>query len=155
MKYKWSGLAAIGGLLFSNVVSQLQIGPTLIDLTEAIGLTRPLLVLVMSLVLLFLGMFMGPGPIFFITLPLFMPLAVATGINFLWLGVFYTFMMEIGLLTPPVGTNLYVIKGTSGMPFWDVVRGILPFLGFLLLGVVIIYFFPVLTTWLPSTMLSR
>ena len=145
----------IGGLLFSNVVSQLQIGPTLVELTEAIGLTRPILVLVMSIVLLFLGMFMTPGPIFFITLPLFVPLAMATGINFLWLGVFYTYMVEIGLLTPPVGTNLYVIQGTSGLPFWDCVRGIMPFLGILVLGVVVIYFFPVLTTWLPSTMISR
>jgi C4-dicarboxylate transporter DctM subunit len=145
----------VGGLLFSNVVSQLQIGPALVSLTKDIGLTRPMLVLVMTIVLLFLGMFMSAAPIFFLSLPLFLPLAVATKIDLLWLGLFYTYMIEIGLLTPPVGLNLYVIQGTSGLPFWDVVRAMIPFLGLLLLSVFIIYIFPELATWLPSTMLSR
>ena len=144
----------VGGKLFGFVVSQLQVGPTVAGLAVSLGFTKLIFVIGMFVILLFLGMFMSPAPIFFITTPLFVPLAMTFDIPMLWLGVFYTFMIEIGLLTPPVGVNLFVIKGASDLPFWDVVRGILPFLGLLTLGVLIIYLFPVLTSWLPSTMVS-
>ena len=113
-----------------------------------------LVTLTMLVVLLILGMFMPSSAMQMISIPMFVPLALNAGIPMLWLGVFFTFCGEIALLTPPVGVNLFVLKGISGLPFKDVVFGLLPYVGLLLLGLVILYIFPGLTTWLPGMMLG-
>lgn len=142
----------IGGTVFAVLVSQLKLAPSVVSLAEAMGASTLVVVMVMFFALLVGGMFMSAMALMLITLPVFYPLAMSVGVDPLWLGVFYTICIEIGLLTPPVGINLFVIKGVSGIPFHDIVLGTLPFVGMLILGIAIIYFFPQLCTWLPSTM---
>ncbi len=142
----------VGGMIFATIVSQLKVAPTVVSCAKAIGASQIAVTLIMFLALLVGGMFMSSIALMLITLPVFYPLAMAVGIDPLWLGVFYTICIEIGLLTPPVGVNLFVIKGASDVPFDDIVIGMLPFLGILTLGIVIIYLFPQLCSWLPSTM---
>ena len=146
-------LILVGGMIFATVVSQLKVAPTVVSFAEAIGASRGVVTLVIFLALLVGGMFMSSMAMMLITLPVFYPLAMFVGINGLWLGVFYTICIEIGLLTPPVGVNLFVIRGIGKVPFGEIVIGMLPFLGLLILGIAMIYFFPQLCTWLPARML--
>jgi C4-dicarboxylate transporter DctM subunit len=143
----------VGGMIFAIVVSQLKIAPTVVSLAETIGASRAIVIIVLFIALLIGGMFMSSMAMMLITLPVFYPLAMSAGIDGFWLGVFYTICIEIGLLTPPVGVNLFVIRGTSDIPFDDIVIGMVPFIGLLVLGIAMIYFFPQLCTWLPARML--
>jgi len=142
----------VGGLIFATIVSQLKVAPTVVSFAKGVGASQLLVIVIMFLALLIGGMFMSSIALMLITLPVFYPLAMAVGIDPLWLGVFYTICIEVGLLTPPVGVNLFVIKGASDVSFDDIVIGMLPFLGLLTLGIAIIYLFPQLCSWLPSTM---
>jgi C4-dicarboxylate transporter DctM subunit len=89
-----------------------------------------------------------------ITLPIFYPLLVSLGFDSVWLGVFYIIVLEIGLLTPPVGLNLFVIRGVSGFPMGSIVRGALPFILMMLLALIVLALFPGLAVWLPLRMMG-
>lgn len=134
------------------VVTQVRIAPGLVAWAEAVGLGQIGVLALVFIVLTILGMFMDAASVKVITLPTFFPLAMAVGIDPLWFGIFYQINMEIGLLTPPVGLNLFVMQGVTGLPLTRIVRGTMPFLLLMLLTIIIIYFFPQLCTWLPSTM---
>ena len=138
--------------IYGSVISQNQVMAALLGTVEAMNITPQLFLFIVFVILLFLGMFLECVSIMLITLPLTFPVAMALGINPLWFGVFYILNGEIGLLTPPVGLNLFVIKGVSGMPLTSIIRGTLPFLAIMVTTLFIIYFFPQTATWLPSTM---
>jgi len=142
----------ITALILAAVVSQLRIGPNLVAFAQGAGLGEIEVLGLIFLTLFILGMFINASSVMVITLPVFFPLTLAVGINPLWLGVFYIIVLESGCLTPPVGVNLFAISGVSRIPLWTVVAGSWPFVGMMLLTVVIIYLFPELVTWLPSTM---
>ena len=146
----------VGGVIFANVISQLKIAPTVVSFAEAMGASRAIVTLTIFLFLLVGGMFMSSMEMMIITLPVFYPLAMSVGIDGLWLGVFYTVCIEIGLLTPPVGVNLFVMRGASSIPLTDIAIGMVPFIILLILGgIVMMYFFPQLCTWLPSVMVMH
>jgi len=138
--------------IYGSVVSQNQIMRGLIGGVTALNITPELFLVVVFFLLLVLGMFLECVSIMLITLPLTFPVAMALGINPLWFGVFYILNGEIALLTPPVGLNLFVIRGVSGMSLSSIVRGVLPFLVIMVITLLVIYFFPQTATWLPSTM---
>jgi len=138
--------------IFALVISQLQIAAGMVEFAEKSGM-GPMSTLWLIFGILFIfGMFLDAASVKVITLPVFYPLAMAVGINSLWLGVFYQIILEIGLLTPPVGMNLFTIKGVSGIPLIKIIIGTLPFLLMMFLTIIIIYFFPEIVTWLPKAM---
>ncbi len=101
-------------------------------------------------VLLILGMFVDGIAMILLTVPVIFPVAFAMGINPVALGIMLTLNIEMGVVTPPVGLNLFAVSGTSKIPLKDVVKGTIPFFigdGLVLLGVI---FFPELATWLPD-----
>jgi C4-dicarboxylate transporter DctM subunit len=101
-------------------------------------------------VLLILGMFVDGIAMILLTVPVIFPVAFAMGINPVALGIMLTLNIEMGVVTPPVGLNLFAVSGTSKIPLQDVVKGTIPFFigdGLVLLGVI---FFPELATWLPD-----
>jgi TRAP-type C4-dicarboxylate transport system permease large subunit len=113
--------------------------------------------MVLALILVFyvvLGMFLEPVSMTFITLPTLYPLMSAAGFDLIWFGVVYTITMEIAVLTPPVGLNLYVIQGISRgeVSIGDVIKGCLPFIAVLVLLIVLLVAFPQLALWLPEQM---
>ncbi|MFC1870132.1 TRAP transporter large permease subunit [Chloroflexota bacterium] len=138
--------------IFALVISQLRVAPSLVAYAEASGLTSFAVLMIIFTTLIILGMFLEAASVKVITLPIFYPMAMSVGINSLWLGVFYQIIMEIGLLTPPVGLNLFVLRGVTGIPLGTIIRGCLPFILMMVLTLVIIYVFPELVTWLPGTM---
>ena len=137
--------------IFALVISQLQLAPKLADYLAELGITAGALVGILFIVLLILGLFLESSSLKVLTLPIIYPLAMTLGINSLWLGIFYQFNGEIGLLTPPVGLNLFVISGITGISLTTIVRGTIPFVLMMMLTLLIIYFYPELVTWLPST----
>ncbi len=117
-----------------------------------IGPTALLLLLIVFYVLL--GMVMDVLSMMVLTIPIAVPVVVAAGIDPVWFGVFVILMCELGMVTPPVGMNLYVVQGvrTDGGPFGDVVRGAFPFVLIMVAFVLLLMAVPELVTWLPATM---
>jgi len=87
-----------------------------------------------------------------LTLPIFFPVVVALGYDPIWFGVISVEMMEIAAITPPVGLNVYVIKGVAGVPLETIFKGILPFFVADVVSVVVLLFVPQLALVLPNLM---
>jgi len=90
--------------------------------------------------------------ILLITIPIVYPVILSLGFDGVWFGVIATLNMELALLTPPVGLNLYVIKGISGDSLENIVKGTWPFFSLLVIGIILLCFFPEIALWLPSSM---
>jgi TRAP-type C4-dicarboxylate transport system permease large subunit len=90
------------------------------------------------------------------TAPILLPIIEQAGFDPYWFAVVFTINMEIGLITPPVGLNLYVINGiVPDVPLPTVLRGALPFMLCMVLGIVLLCLFPGLATWLPNLMMGQ
>lgn len=88
-----------------------------------------------------------------ISLPIIFPIVTHLGFDPVWFGIVVTINVEMGMITPPVGLNLFILKGSvPGITMKDIVGGSLPFLTLLLIGLIIIMVFPALSTWLPGRM---
>jgi len=114
-------------------------------------------ILILTFVIAFyviVGMFLEPVSMTFITLPTLYPLIHGAGYDLIWFGIVYTITMEIAVLTPPVGLNLYVIQGLAPtqIRIQDVMMGVLPFIGALVCLIALLLSFPDLATWLPAIM---
>ena len=115
--------------------------------------TSELLVLVaIALLYLFLGCFLDSIGILLLTLPIILPMANEIGMDLIFLGIVLIKLLEIGLLTPPVGLNVYVIKGALGdrVPLTVIFRGVGWFIAVDLVVLTLLIGFPALSTWLPN-----
>ena len=123
--------------------------------THLIGLDmHPKVILVMLLmVYLPLGMFLDTVSLLFLTLPILFPVVKAFGFSGIWFGILVTKLIEVSLITPPLGLNVYVIKGIlPEVETGTIFRGCIPFLIMDILTLMILFFFPQTVLWLPSTM---
>jgi tripartite ATP-independent transporter DctM subunit len=148
------GLLLSAGVLFGFVLTYYRVPQQFTELFLSFDLSP---YVVLSIVLIFyivLGMFLEPVSMTFITLPAIFPLMSAAGFDLIWFGVVYTITMEIAVLTPPVGLNLYVIQGIGRgqVSIGDVIMGCLPFIGALVLLIVILILVPETALWLPDQM---
>ncbi|OLO09336.1 C4-dicarboxylate ABC transporter permease [Salinicola sp. MH3R3-1] len=105
--------------------------------------------LIVMMVLLVLGLFLEGIAMILIVLPILLPSLSVHGIDPVWFGVFFVLMIELALITPPVGMNLFVIQSVANSPLKDVVRGVLPYVAIMLATVFIIYFFPQIVLYIP------
>jgi C4-dicarboxylate transporter DctM subunit len=103
---------------------------------------------------LFLGMFMDTLSMMVATIPLAFPVVTAAGVDPIWFGVFIVLMCELGLITPPVGMNLFVVQGIrpDGGPVADVIKGAIPYAVIMILFALLLIAVPGLATWLPQLM---
>jgi C4-dicarboxylate transporter DctM subunit len=108
--------------------------------------------IVVNLMLLVAGMFMEPTGIILIMAPILFPIATRLGIDPVHLGIIMVVNLEIGMITPPVGLNLFVTSGITGMSIGQVVRAALPWTAVLLVFLLIITYVPILSLWLPRLM---
>lgn len=144
----------IGASLFSKFLVLARV--PIYTATLMIGLDVPphVLLLLIVLVYILLGMFLDPVSTLVLTLPLFHPVIVRLGFDPIWFGVFVVVLIEIGLITPPVGFNVYVIKGLlPDVPLEEVFRGVLIFIAMELVVLVLLVLFPQIALWLPNTLL--
>jgi C4-dicarboxylate transporter DctM subunit len=107
------------------------------------------------LLVLVLGMFLETISIILITTPIVLPVLHALGIDPVWYGVLLMINLELALVTPPVGMNLFTIKAIAKAPIEPIIRGVLPYTVILLAGLGLVLTFPSLALWLPSTMFGR
>jgi tripartite ATP-independent transporter DctM subunit len=141
----------IGATTFSQVLSFSGATNGIVDLVSAQGLSPAVLILGMMAVLLFLGCFVDQVSMMLITLPFFMPLVQQLGVDPIWFGVLFLIAMQLGLLTPPFGLLLFTMKGVAPpeVTMNDVFRAALPYVGFGLLALLIVFSFPPVAIWLP------
>jgi TRAP-type C4-dicarboxylate transport system permease large subunit len=105
---------------------------------------------VIAVAYLILGCLMDALSLMLLTLPVVYPIMQAQGFDPIWFGVVLVLLLEIGLITPPVGMNLFVIQGISGRPLREVSVGAFPYVIIMLLEIVLLAFFPSIALWLPS-----
>jgi len=142
----------IGGAATLTFVMGMLAMPAI--LTEAVlssGLSTTTLLLLVALIYVVLGLFIESVSLIILTVPIIYPVLSSLGVDGIWLGVYIVMLIEIGLLTPPVGMNLYVLQRVpAGQTMLDIVLGALPFVGAIFVGIVMLLLVPELATWLPG-----
>jgi C4-dicarboxylate transporter DctM subunit len=138
--------------IFGHVLTLMRLPAELVEAMVAYNVGPIGFILAVMAVIFVLGMFLETISIILITTPIVLPVLDALGIDPIWYGVLLMINLELALITPPVGMNLFVIKGIAKAPMADVVRGIVPYVGLMLLGLALMLLFPGLSTWLPATM---
>lgn len=148
------GLLLSAGVLFGFVTNYYQIPQQFSKYFLELGLSPYWVLLFVIVFYIVIGMFLEPVSMTFITLPTIYPLIAASGYDLIWFGVLYTITMEIAVLTPPVGLNLFVIQGISKdqITIGDVIKGSLPFIACMLVLLCLLIAFPQVAMWLPELM---
>ncbi len=142
-------------LLYSYVMSYLHISQSAAQAIVALGLGKWMLLTVILLMVVGLGFFLPPVSIILMTAPIILPPLKAAGFDLIWFGVVMTIVMEMGLIHPPVGLNLFVIKNIApDIPLGSIIRGVLPFVGLMILTIVILSLAPGIAIWLPSAVMK-
>ncbi len=138
--------------MFGHVLTIMRLPTELVEMVTEYGVGMYGFILAVMAVIFVLGMFMETISIILITTPVVMPVMSALGVDPVWYGILLMINLELALITPPVGMNLFVIKGIAKAPMGDVIRGILPYVLLMIFGLVVVLLVPSLTTWLPATM---
>ena len=142
----------VGALTMSNVITLLQVP---MNLTEAIVSSGLPVIVVIGILILFylvLGMFLDGGSITVLTVPVIAPMLPALGIDTVVFGVILMMLIETALLTPPVGLNIFTVKGIVDEPLSFIIKSVFPFVLILIVGVLLMFLFPGIALWLPSKM---
>ncbi|WP_448192249.1 TRAP transporter large permease [Azospirillum sp. sgz301742] len=138
-------------LLYSYVMSFLHISQSAAEFIVAMHLSKWVLLTAILLMVVVLGFFLPPVSIILMTAPIILPPLRAAGFDLIWFGVVMMVVMEMGLIHPPVGLNLFVIKNIApDIPLKDVIWGVMPFVGLMILSVVLLCVFPGIATGLPN-----
>ncbi len=137
--------------LLGHAVTIIRLPAQLMEGVTALGLSQTGFIFAVMLTIFLLGMFLETIAIILITTPIILPVLIALHIDPVWYGVMLMINLELALITPPVGMNLFVIKGVTGAPLTDIMRGAAPYVALLLAGLAIIWAFPELSLWLPRT----
>lgn len=145
-------LIVAAAMLFSLYMTQKQVPQLTAEWIAATGMGRYAVFAVTSGMFIVLGMFLEAVSIILITLPVLQPILETVGIDLIHFAVVMTISMELAMITPPVGLNLFVISGITRAPLGEVVRGVIPFYSVLLFVLVLLIFFPELSLWLPGLM---
>jgi tripartite ATP-independent transporter DctM subunit len=143
---------AIMGLTLSYIVSYLGIAQAIAGAIAGSGTNRWTVMILLFVLWLVLGALMDPGSMVLLTIPFIFSTLMKLGFDPIWVGVVSTLMTEVGMITPPIGLNLFVLGTISGVPMREIIKGALPYVGVLLLGLVILCFFPQIALFLPSRM---
>ncbi len=142
----------IGGNFFSTVFLSMGGGDVVADLFIGSGMNRWLVLIIMMFIVFILGMFVDWAAILFITVPIFMPIAMELDFNPLWFAILMCVNLQTSFLTPPFGYALFYFKGVAPADYtmMHVYKGILPFVGLQMASILLLAFFPELITWLPG-----
>lgn len=139
-------------LLFAHVLTTERIPQAIAEQILASGMPPWAFLIVVNILLLAAGNFMEPTGIILILAPILFPIAHQLGIDPVHLGIIMTVNLEIGMVTPPVGLNLFVTAGITDMTVLQVVRAALPWLSVLLLFLVLVTYVPAISLWLPNAL---
>ena len=141
-------------LILKHVLTEERIPQEIAEAMLAAGLGPVMFLVVVNLLLLIGGQFMEPSGLLIIVAPLVFPIAIELGIDPIHLGIIMVVNMEIGMITPPVGLNLFVTAGVASMSVAAVVRAALPWVGILFLFLILVTYVPWISTWLPTQLMG-
>ena len=141
-------------LILKHVLTDEQIPQQIANAMLSAGFGPVMFLIVVNIILLIGGQFMEPSGLLVIVAPLVFPIAIELGIDPIHLGIIMVVNMEIGMITPPVGLNLFVTSGVAGMPMMSVVRAALPFLAVLFVFLILVTYVPWVSTVLPNTFMG-
>jgi tripartite ATP-independent transporter DctM subunit len=146
-------LILIGAHIFGYFLTISQIPEQLSSLATEAGLNRYIILSMLILAYIILGCFMEGLAIMVLTIPIVYPMVLEMGFDPIWFGVIITLVMEMSLITPPVGINVFIISGISkDIPMYTIFRGILPFWFAMLICIILIVIIPQIALYLPLTM---
>lgn len=141
--------------VLGTVMGFLNIPQDLAKLVVGLEMNKWMIFFFINIFLLVLGCFLPPAAIILMTAPILYPIIIGLGLDPIWFGVLMTVNMEMGLITPPVGLNLYVVKGIAPeIPLTDILKGSMPYVGVIAVCIVLLCIFPGLVTWLPSKIIG-
>lgn len=142
--------------LFGSVLTKLYITQSLTQYIISLGYSKWMLMFLINIFLLVLGCFLPPVAIILIMNPILHPVIISYGFDPVWFGIIVTINMEIGLITPPVGLNLYVVQGIApDVPLSKILLGSIPFVLILIFSIFLLCLWPELALWLPHKMITR
>ena len=143
-----------GALILGRLITLMQVPQTVVNLVMTAGLPPWAVITMMMLLLLVLGLFLECASMMMMTLPILYPVITGLGFSGIWFAVLMTVAMEMSLLTPPVGLNLFVIQSVAKTDLAPVIKGVLPFFLIMILSVVILYLFPQISLFIPNLMMG-
>jgi len=142
-------------VLFGYMLTSLYLTQTLAQAIAEANVNRWVLMGMINLFLLVCGFFIPPAAIILMTSPILFPIITAAGFDPVWFGVIMTINMEIGLIHPPVGLNIYIVNSIApDVPVTRVMWGTIPYVICMFLAIVILCIFPEIATWLPNHMMG-
>ena len=141
-------------LILKHVLTEERLPQMITEAMLSAGLGPIAFLIVVNVLLLIGGQFMEPSGLLIIVAPLVFPIAIALGIDPIHLGIIMVVNMEIGMITPPVGLNLFVTAGVAQMSVTSVIRAALPWVAIMFLFLLIVTYVPFVSTWLPTTLMG-
>jgi len=141
-------------LLLKHVITDEQIPQKITEMMLSYGFGPVMFLIIVNIILLIGGQFMEPSGLLVIVAPLVFPIAIELGIDPIHLGIIMVVNMEIGMITPPVGLNLFVTAGVANMSMMGVVRAALPFLGIMFIFLIMVTYIPAISTTLPNAIMG-
>lgn len=134
--------------LFGFIITIEQVPQQLLEMVLNANISAIGFLMIINLVVFIMGFFLGPAAIIVMMVPIIVPIAKTLGIDLVHLGILMTINMELAFLTPPVGTNLYVLSRIAKIPVNKVVEGVMPFIGILIAALILITFVPEISLFL-------
>ena len=141
-------------LILKHVLTEERIPQAITEAMLSAGFGPITFLIMVNVLLLIGGQFMEPSGLLIIVAPLVFPIAMALGIDPIHLGIMMVVNMEIGMITPPVGLNLFVTSGVAGMSMTEVVKAAAPWLLIMFIFLIIVTYVPSISTWLPTTLMG-
>lgn len=141
----------VGAMLLGYILTVVQIPQTITNYATSLDVSKWVIFILINIVLLILGMFLETVSILVITLPILYPIITALGFDPIWFAIIMVINMELALISPPVGLNLFVLKGLdSRNSISEIVKGVIPYAIIMILFIVILAFFPEIATFLVT-----
>lgn len=142
-------------VLFGYMLTSLYLTQTLAQAIAEMEVNRWVLMFMINIFLLVCGFFIPPAAVILMTAPILLPIITAAGFDPIWFGVIITINMEIGLIHPPVGLNIYIVNSiVPDVPLTRIIWGTIPFVLCMMLEIVILCIFPGIATWLPTYLMG-
>lgn len=145
-------LIVIGAKIFGKAITLYQVPSMLSEIVDLHISSVDGFLLMVTAILLIIGLFLESLSMLLIMVPVLFPTVLGLGIDPIWFGIYFVILIELALITPPVGLNLFVIQAIAGTPLGVVARGSVPFILIMLFSVVLVYYFPQIVTWLPQNL---
>jgi tripartite ATP-independent transporter DctM subunit len=142
----------VGAFIFTKLMALSQLPFAMGDIIAGLSLSPYVILIIIIIIYILLGMFLDVMSCILITVPILFPVVTALGFDPIWYGVIMVKVIQMGVVTPPIGMDVFVLSGTSGVPIATIFRGVIPFVIADIVMIVVLVAFPILSLWIPGSM---